>query len=109
MPRYLIQASYTADAAAAFVSNPQNRTAGIRAAIKKLGGKLVSVDFCLGEHDVIGIVTFPNDTAAAALSLAVSAPGHLASYKTTRLMSEKEFLDAQKKAHAVSYKAPKKG
>ena len=108
MPRYLIQASYTSDAAAAFVSKPQDRAAGIRAVVKKMGGKLESCDFSLGDHDVVAIGTLPDDTSAAALSLAVNAPGHLKSYKTTRLMSAKEFLEAQKKAHSVNYKAPTK-
>jgi len=108
MPRYLIQASYNSTAAAAFVSNPQDRVAGIRAAVEKLGGKLESFDFALGDHDVIGIGALPDDVAAAALALAVNAPGHLSSYKTTRLMSADEFFAAQRKAHEVAYQAPKK-
>jgi uncharacterized protein with GYD domain len=107
MPRYLIQASYTATAAAAFVSNPQDRVPGVRAAVEKLGGKLESFEFSLGEYDVVGIGEFPDDVTAAAFALAVSAPGHLKSYKTTRLMSAQEFLSAQKKAHGVAYQAPK--
>ena len=59
MPRYLIQASYNSDAAAAFVSNPQDRVAGVRALTEKLGGKLESFDFALGEHDVIAVGSFP--------------------------------------------------
>jgi len=106
MPRYLIQASYTAAAAEAFVSKPQDRVPGIRAVVKKMGGKLESCDYCLGDYDLVAIGTFPDDMSAAALALAVNAAGHLKSYKTTRLMSSKEFLEAQKKAHGVSYKAP---
>lgn len=108
MPRYLIQASYTAAAAAAFVSNPQDRVAGVRATVEKLGGKLESFEFCLGDHDVIAIGSLPDDTAAAAMALAVNAPGHLKSYKTTRLLSADEFLAAQKKAHGLNYSAPTK-
>ena len=108
MPRYLIQASYTSDAAAAFVSKPQDRTAGIKAIAKKMGGKIVNLDFCLGEYDVIGIAEFPSDADAAAMSLAVNAPGHLRSYKTTRLLSAADFLAAQKKASSANYKAPAK-
>ena len=106
MARYLIQASYTSAAAAAFVSNPQDRVAGVTAILEKLGGKLVSFDFCLGEHDVVAVFEAPDDTTAAALALAVNAPGHLSSYRTTRLLSPKEFLAAQEKAHGLSYKAP---
>jgi len=108
MPRYLIQASYTSSAAAAFVSQPQDRAAGIQTAAGKLGGKLESVDFCLGEHDVIVVVELPDDVAAAALALAVNAPGHIKSYQTTRLLSAQEFLAAQQKAHNVGYTAPTK-
>lgn len=108
MPRYLIQASYNSAAAAAFASNPQDRVPGVRTAVEKLGGKLESFDFALGDYDVIGIAAFPDDVAAAALALAVNAPGHLKSYKTTRLMSGEEFVAAQRKAHDVAYQGPKK-
>ena len=109
MPRYLVQASYTAAAAAAFVSNPQDRVAGIRATAEKIGGKLESLDFALGEHDIVAVGTFPDDISAVALALAVNAPGHIKSYQTTRLLSPEEFLEAQKKAQGVEYKAPDKG
>jgi len=108
MPRYLIQGSYTSAAASAFVSHPQDRAAGVQTAAEKLGGKLESIEFSLGEHDVHVIVALPDDVAAAALALAVNAPGHLKSYQTTRLLSAQEFLAAQQKAHNVGYKAPTK-
>ncbi len=109
MPKYLIQASYTAGAAAAFVSKPQDRVAGVKALIEKLGGTFHSIDFCLGEHDLIVMATMPDDAAAAAASLAVNAAGHVSAYKTTRLMTAEEFMAAQQKAHGVSYAAPSKG
>lgn len=109
MPRYLIQASYASPAIAAFVSNPQDRTPLIRALAEKMGGKLESLDFCLGEHDIISVVTLPDDTTAAALALAICAPGHIKSYKTTRLLSSQEFLTAQQKAHGTGHQAPTKG
>jgi len=108
MTRYLVQASYTSAAVAAFVSNPQDRAAGVRAAVEKLGGKLVSFEYALGEYDVVGIAEFADDATAAAFSLAINAAGHLKSYKTTRLMSSQEFLTAQQKAHGIAYEAPKK-
>ncbi|WP_167784908.1 GYD domain-containing protein [Ramlibacter rhizophilus] len=106
MPRYLVQASYTSAAAAAFISNPQDRVAGLKALVEKMEGKLESLDFCLGEYDVVGVYSAPDDVTAAALALAVSAPGHLRSYKTTRLLSAQEFLQAQKKARGANYQAP---
>ena len=106
MPRYLIQASYDASAAAAFVSKPQERETGVRTLVERLGGTVDSIDFCLGEFDVIGVANFPDDVAAAAFSLAVNAAGHLKSFRTTRLMSPDEFLAAQQKAHGLPYEAP---
>lgn len=106
MPHYLIQASYTAAAAAAFVSNPQDRVPRVRAIVEELGGELISYDFSLGEYDAVGLVTLPDDTTAAAFSLAVNAAGHLKTSKTTRLMSGEEFLAAQQKANATTYQAP---
>lgn len=106
MPRYLVQASYTSAAAAAFVSNPQDRVAGLEALARQLEGKVESFDFSLGEHDVVVIMSAPDDATAAALGLAVNAAGHLRSYSTTRLLSPQEFLLAQKRAHGLGYKAP---
>ena len=107
MPRYLVQASYTTAAAAAFVNNPQDRVAGVRALVEKMGGTLESMDYCLGDFDLVATATLPDDVAAAAMALAVSSAGHIKSYKTTRLMSAGEFLSAQQKAHGVAYQAPK--
>ena len=90
------------------MSNPQDCVAGVQAVIAKLGGKLVSLDFCLGEHDVIAMFEAPDDSTAAALALAVNAPGHLSSHRITRLMSPQGFLAAQQKARGFGYRAPKK-
>jgi uncharacterized protein with GYD domain len=105
----MIQASYTAAAAAAFMTKPQDRVAGVKALIERLGGTFHSIDFCLGEHDLVVMATLPDDVAAAAASLAVNGAGHVAGYKTTRLMTPEEFMAAQQKAHGVSYAAPAKG
>ena len=107
MPRYLVQASYTTAAAAAFAGNPRDRVAGVRALVEKMGGKLESMDYCLGDCDLVAIADLPDDVTAAAMALAVNAAGHMRSYKTTRLMSAEEFLAAQHKAHGAAYQAPK--
>ena len=98
---------YTPAAAAAFVNNPQDRVAGVRALAQKMGGSLESMDYCLGDYDLVAVATLPDDLTAAAMALAVNSAGHIKSYKTTRLMSAEEFLSAQQKAHGVAYQAPK--
>lgn len=109
MPKYMIQASYNASAAAAFMSKPQDRVAGVKAMIEKLGGTFHSIDFCLGEYDLVVISTMPDDVAAAAAALAVNGAGHVSAYKTTKLMSPEDFMAAQQKAHGISYAPPSKG
>lgn len=109
MPRYLIQASYASSAVAAFIARPQDRVAGVKTLVEQLGGQFESLDFSLGEYDVVGVFSAPDDVTAAALALAVNAPGHLRSYRTTRLLSPQEFLQAQQKAQGTAYQAPSRG
>jgi uncharacterized protein with GYD domain len=106
MPRYMIQGAYTAEAVAAFASNPQDRVAGVRALLERLGATLESIDFCLGDFDVVVTYTAPDDTTAAAIALAAQAPGHLKAFKTTKLLSPDEFMAAQRQASGVGYRGP---
>jgi uncharacterized protein with GYD domain len=108
MPRYLLQATYTSAALATFISSPQDRTAGVISLATKMGGKMDSLEFSFGDYDIVAIVTLPDDVAAAAMALAICAPGHIKSYKTTRLLSGAEFLTAQQKAHGAGYQPPAK-
>ncbi len=109
MPRNLIQASYAAEAAAAFASKPQDRTDGLRAVMDKLGAQLVSFDYALGEYDVYVTYSAPDDTTAAAIALAIIVPGHVNAYKTTKLLSQEEFMEASRKASGAGYQAPSRG
>jgi len=109
MPRYMIQASYTSEAAAAFASKPQDRVAGLRALLEQIGAQLDSFDYCLGDYDVMVTYTAPDDTTAVAITLAVLAPGHLKEYKTTKLLSPEEFMEASRKAAGAEYQAPSRG
>ena len=94
---------------AAFVSNPQDRVAGVRALVERLGGHLDSFDFSLGEYDVAIIYTAPDTAAAAAISMAATSAGHLKAFKTTALLAPEEFMEAQRKAHGLNYQAPTRG
>jgi len=106
MARYLIQASYTAEARAAFVANPQDRQASVLAVAEKLDIRVESFDFSLGDYDVVIIAEAPDDVTAVAVALAASAPGHLSAYKTTKLLSNDEMMAAMRKASGVSFSAP---
>jgi uncharacterized protein with GYD domain len=103
MPSYLLQASYTSEALAALVKNPQNRTEIIRKTVKNLGGKLIGSWLSFGDQDVVLIVDFPDNVSAAAMALAAAAGGSLKSTKTTPLFTIEEGLAASKKAAASGY------
>lgn len=107
MPRYLILASCTPAAMAIFIHKPQERAPVLAANIQKMGGTLVSMDFCMSEFDTIVIAELPDDVTAAGLGLAINAAGHLEEFKIIRLLSGKEFLSAQQKANGLVYEAPK--
>lgn len=109
MARYMIQAAYTAEAAAAFASMPQDRVAGVRALLERLEARLDSFDYCLGDYDVVATYTAPDDTTATAIALAALAPGHLKAFKTTKLLSPDEFLAASRKASGAGYQGPSRG
>lgn len=106
MPRYLILASYTPAAIASFVSKPQERAPLLGVLIQKMGGTLISMDFCTNDFDTAVVVELPDEVTAAGLSLAISAAGHLKSTKIVRLLTGQEFLAAQHKAHGMVYEAP---
>jgi uncharacterized protein with GYD domain len=55
MARYLFQASYTSEAWASQVNNPQNRVEMIRPVIERLGGRLESASLSFGDYDVVVI------------------------------------------------------
>ena len=106
MAHYMVQAAYTAEAIAAMVKNPEDRTAAIRPVVEKLGGKLESIWFCFGDYDVVGISQMPDNVSAAAFAFAVSQGGKIKSFKTTPLMSTGDAVKAMKKAAGAGYRPP---
>jgi uncharacterized protein with GYD domain len=104
MPSYLVQVSYTSEALASLISNPQDRTEVVKKAAKKLGGKLNDAWFSFGDYDVVLVMEMPDNVSAAALALAAAAGGSCKSVKTTPLLSFKEGLAACEKAATSGYK-----
>ena len=97
MAYYMIQTSFTSEAWAAMLKNPQNRAEQVRPMIEKLGGASVIMT-------PYWIVQAPDNVAAAALSLA--AAGALRSAKTTPLMTMDDTMEALKRAGKAGYKVP---
>ena len=104
MPLFLHQVSYTPEALARLIANPQDRTEAVRGPIEKLGGKIKDLYFAFGEHDAMLITEMQDSVSAAAIALAFSAGGALRTCRTTALMFTAEGLDAMRKAATCGYK-----
>ena len=108
MPRYLIQATYTPEAWAAQLKDPQNRGEIVSELLRPLGGSFESVYLAFGEYDIIAIMDLPDNVTAAAVFMVVSAGGSVKASKTTPLMTIDESLQAMRKgaAAASTYRPP---
>ena len=103
MPHYLSQVSYTPEAWARLVANPQDRIEAVRGPIEKLGGRIHNAFFAFGEYDVVVITEMPDNVSAAAVALAVGQGGG-ATVKTVVLIPPEDMDKAGKKS--VDYRPP---
>ncbi len=104
MPFFLHQVSYTPEALARLIANPQDRFEAVRAPIEKLGGNVKASYFAFGEYDAVLLTEMPDNVSAAAIALAFAAGGSLRNVRTTALMSNAEGLEAMRKAATCGYK-----
>ena len=75
-PKYLLEVNYTRDGVRGIVAQGGSaRKAAAQAAAKGVGGKLDFFYFAFGGTDVFTIADLPDNAAAAALALAVTAEG----------------------------------
>jgi uncharacterized protein with GYD domain len=107
MGTYMTQFSYTSQAWAALVKNPEDRAEVFRGLAKKMGGKMLSLHYCFGEYDGVIMMEAPDEATVMAVLLAAISPGHVKATKTTTLVSVQQAMSAMKKASGASYRAPK--
>jgi uncharacterized protein with GYD domain len=105
MAYYLVQVSYTPEAWAAMIKNPQDRAQAVKSAIEKLGGRMERFWLSFGDYDIIGITEMPDSVGAAAFAMAIAAGGACKATKTTPLLTFEEGMEAMKKAATCGYKA----
>jgi uncharacterized protein with GYD domain len=104
MPKYLLEVNYTLDGVRGVVAKGGSaRKAAASAAAKSVGGKLDSFYFAFGGTDVFTVADLPDNEAAAALALAVTAGGG-ASVRTVVLLTPEEIDAATQKT--VKYTPP---
>jgi uncharacterized protein with GYD domain len=105
MPYFCHQVSYTTEAWARLIANPQDRTEVIRKPIEKLGGRIHTSFFAFGEFDALAITEFPDNVSAAAIAIAFAGGGAVKSLQTIALMTTAEALEAIKKAGTCGYRS----
>ena len=104
MPKYMLQASYTAEGVKGLIKDTASgRRTAVKAGVKAVGGKLESMYYCFGKDDVVVIMDLPDNVAAASLVTAVGASG-LVRARTTPLLTVEEMDKAL--AKKVGYKGP---
>ena len=106
MPLYLSKFSYTPETWARLIASPEDRRKAAQAYIESVGGKLHGFWYAFGTHDGFNLWEAPDNVSMAAVALAISAGGALASLETTVLMTVEETMDAMRRAEQVQYKPP---
>ena len=104
MPKYLVQASYVGEGLKGLLKEGgSSRRATVEAVVKGMGGTMESFYYAFGEDDVLGVVDFPDNSTAAAFSLAVNASGTIKA-RITVLMTPEEVDKAAKTT--VNFRPP---
>jgi uncharacterized protein with GYD domain len=106
MPLYMTQFSYTPEAWAALMRQPEDRAQALARLCEQMGGRLVNLYYSFGDYDGVAITEASDNTSAAATILAAMSPGHLKSVKTVPLLTVEEAMGAFQKAGSVAYRAP---
>ena len=104
MPKYLFEASYTAEGAKGLIRDGgSKRRAAVETLAKSMGGRLDVFYFAYGKTDAFVIVDLPDSASATAVALTVGASGAVR-VRTTVLITPEEVDQAVKKT--VQYRAP---
>jgi uncharacterized protein with GYD domain len=106
MPKYLMEANYTAEGAKGLArEGGSSRRKTVEKMVKDLHGTVEAFYYSFGAADVYLIVDVPDAATAAALSLAVNQTGAV-QLKSHVLMTAEEMDQAAKKS--VAYRPPGK-
>ena len=104
MPKYLVIASYTQQGITGVLRDGGSaRREAVGRAISAMGGQMESFHFAFGDDDAYVVAELPDNVAAAALGMAVSASG-AATTRTVVLLTPEEVDRAAKVD--TQYRAP---
>lgn len=104
VPKYLVAASLTqAGVQGVLKEGGSSRREALKKTAESVGGTLETFYFAFGETDVYLIVDVPDDAAAAALSMSITATGAVR-VKTTVLITPEEMDEVRTKT--VEFRPP---
>lgn len=104
MPKYMIEANYTADGLKGVLAKGgSSRRDVVETMAAEMGGSLESFHFAFGDADAYVILDMPDNVSVAAAAMTVSASGAAAA-KTTVLLTPEEVDEAVKQS--VNYVPP---
>lgn len=106
MGHYLLQESYSANAWAVQIANPQNRLEQVPNILAPSGMNIVQGFDAFGEHDLVLLVKALDDKKMATASITIGSTGAVTNLKTTPLMPIEDLVDALKIAQGVAYTPP---
>jgi uncharacterized protein with GYD domain len=106
MTFYLTRFSYTPEAWARMVKNPEDRRIAATKYIESVGGKLHGFWYAFGEYDGYCLWQAPDNLSMAAVGFAITGGGALSKNETTVLLTVDETLNALKRAQSVGYRPP---
>ncbi len=89
MNRYIVLANFT-DQGIKGIKDTTKRAKGFRDLASKMGGKIGDIYWTLGQHDVVLVMTAPNDETVASILLKTGSLGNLKS-QTLRAFDEQEM------------------
>ena len=104
MPKYLFQASYSHEGVIGLLEvGGSSRKSALTETVSSVSGSIESFYYAFGDDDLFVIADLPDDAAAVALSLRISAVGAIA-VKTTVLIDPTVIDEAT--TRGVSYTPP---
>ncbi|GHB54246.1 hypothetical protein GCM10010377_51580 [Streptomyces viridiviolaceus] len=104
MPKYLVQASYTAEGAKGLLGEGgSGRKEAVQRVVGSCGGTLESMYFAYGDDDLYIVVDFPDHLSMAAIAMTVRASGALRS-RAIPLLTVEEVDEAVKRT--VDFRPP---
>ena len=98
MPKYLIQASYSAEGLKGLLKEGgTKRRAAVEQLAASVGGRVEAFYFVFGSDDIVAIMDAPDNASVAAAMITAGAGGAVTNLRTSVLLTPEEIDQAVQK------------